>query len=250
MMNDETLDLAELPCKLLDWNDSADRDDLIDLLNNERVVISSTDTIYGFLGMCTQKVYDDICKLKKVAERRPFLILISLDSDKDCDMKSDADRRRSLLREKLSHFVDASVFSDRIIDFLLACWPGPVTVIFDARPGLPEFLVSEKNTIAIRSPQHDGLLSVLPQFNGLFSTSANRTAEKPPAVREEINKELLDEVGVLVCDKSKGDESAGAVASTIIDFSGEGFLQQGLPFRVVRVGAYSVEKLKDLYERV
>jgi tRNA threonylcarbamoyl adenosine modification protein (Sua5/YciO/YrdC/YwlC family) len=194
------------------WEDFEDRQRLIDMLKEKKVVISSTDTIYGILSDVAPQCYDAICELKRVEEKRPFLILVSS-------------------VEKLSYFVDSKNLSVRIVKFVMSCWPGPVTVIFKSRDG---------GTVAIRCPKHDGLLSILPEFNGLFSTSANRAGGKTPRCLEDIDLDLLHEVGYVVTDSNKSCGSG--LPSTIVDIS-DGEL------RLVRSGAFPIEKLKELYEQ-
>ncbi|MBU1008034.1 L-threonylcarbamoyladenylate synthase [Candidatus Dependentiae bacterium] len=215
------------------WGNLTDRSRLIESLKNNEVSIVSTDTVYGFLGNVTLESYDRICFLKNCPTWRPFLILIA-----SPDQES--------MEERLSRFVDLGSVSNRIVSFLSRCWPGPVTAIFKAKPGLPDFLVSEDGTIALRCPDHDGLQAILPAFEGLFSTSANRTGRPVPEKLSRVSPEIFEQVAYTVVDVV--DELDGEIAkrepSSIIDFSGHDDL-----WRVVREGAYSIEKLKEIYEQ-
>ena len=205
----------------LTWGKNEDRQKLVDMLKKEIVVISSTDTIYGFLSDVTSQCYDSICTLKRIKQKRPFLILVSS-------------------VEKLSYFVDSKNLSDRIIRFVKSCWPGPVTIIFKSRDTYAYDTDACVNTVAIRCPKHDGLLSILPEFNGLFSTSANRSGQSSPKCLQDIDQDLLHEVGCIVTDSDK--LCGGRLPSTIIDLSdGE--------FKLVRPGAFPIETLKELYEQ-
>lgn len=211
---------------LLCWDSVKDRGRLIELLRNDCVVISSTDTIHGFLGVLSERVYDEIIRLKQVTKKRPFLILVgSID--------------------KMSHFVASTQLSNQMKRFVSSCWPGPVTFIFKSRQDLPPFLSSEKGTIAIRCPDHKGLLAILSQVDGLFSTSANKSGEQPPRALDEIDSQLLEEVSAVVTDCATSSDSGDGDecrASTIIDLS------RG-DMRVVREGTFQIEKLKEFYDR-
>jgi len=223
--------------KKLIWADDDDRWLLVEALRNNSVAITSTDTIYGFLGALSSASYDRIRSLKQVTAPRPFLILIA-----------------SI--EKLSLFVDPKNLSNKIEKFLNACWPGPLTVICKAKQGLPDFMVSKDRTVALRCPDHTGLQKILPEFDGLFSTSANKTMDLPPIKFSEISTELLEKVEYVVVDE---EEIIKTKPSTIIDFCepipsasckpGPSRLNY-FPFIVVREGAYSLKTLKDIYEQV
>lgn len=208
------------------WSNEQHKTRLIEELRGGRVVISSTDTIFGFLGPCTKEAHVSICNLKGGRGKKPFIILIS-----------------SI--DKLWNFVDKSKISDQMLQFVTKCWPGPVTFVFDAKPGLPDYLVSGATTIALRCPNHAGLLSVLPHFDGLFSTSANRSVDPFPKRFEDINPEVLAAVPLCIINE-RG--VATNVESTIVDVSQQ---KNGrTPFTVLRQGAFSLETLKEIYEEV
>lgn len=50
------------------WQNQKDLDFLKKEINDSCVVISSTDTIYGFLGNITRESFNSICKLKGIFE--------------------------------------------------------------------------------------------------------------------------------------------------------------------------------------
>jgi L-threonylcarbamoyladenylate synthase len=206
------------------WGKEGDMKLLADKLSKDEVVISSTDTVYGFLGKASLESYNKICELKNSVRRRPFLLLVGEIN-------------------KIFSFIDKQSVSNRKLEFLARCWPGPLTVLFRAKEGVPSFLVSERGTIALRCPDHKGLLSVLKNFDGLFSTSANRSDDPAPTRFSEISPELLIEVGCIVMGAA---ESFVTQPSTIIDFSST--IKED--FTVIREGAYSVEELKKIYESV
>jgi L-threonylcarbamoyladenylate synthase len=201
--------------KKLSWAKAGDRALLVDHLGKSKVAITSTDTVYGFLGNTSLESYNRICELKNVTSGRPFLMLVG---------KID----------NIFPFIDKQNVSNRKLGFLGRCWPGPVTVILLGRDG---------STVAFRSPAHEGLQFVLRQVDVLYSTSANRSGDVTPTCYEEIAPELLQEVEYVVVDEP---ERGVAKPSTIIDLSDPA--RDG--FTVVREGAYSIEELKKIYESV
>jgi len=212
--------------KKLYWQNVEDIKLLRDALKKDEVVISSTDTIYGFLGATSQASWDKINELKEVTEKRPFLILVY-----------------SLTN--LSYFIDVSEIPEKTIRFISFCWPGPVTFIFNAKKDLPQFLMSEKGTVALRCPCHEGLQRVLHEFNGLFSTSANKSRETPPHRFKQIEPDILKQVSYVVVDKQESDVQK---ASTLIDLSNPDDTKD-FPFEVIREGAYCKDKLQEIYRR-
>jgi len=60
-------------------------------------------------------------------------------------------------------------------------WPGPLTLLFPAREGLPAGIVSESGEVALRVPGSGLCREVIAAVGGaLTGTSANRSGEPPP----------------------------------------------------------------------
>lgn len=60
-------------------------------------------------------------------------------------------------------------------------WPGPLTLLFPAREGLPAGIVSESGEVALRVPGSGLCREVIAAAGGaLTGTSANRSGEPPP----------------------------------------------------------------------
>jgi len=94
-------------------------------------------------------------------------------------------------------------------------WPGPLTIILQAREILPRILVPD-GTIGLRSPKHPICLNLLELCSGmLVGTSANLT-DRPPATSA---KEALDELGDQVEVILDGGRSPLASASTVVDLT-------------------------------
>lgn len=58
-------------------------------------------------------------------------------------------------------------------------WPGPLTLVVPAAPGLPTELIAGELGIAVRIPASDIARSLAAKFGPLVSTSANRSGEPP-----------------------------------------------------------------------
>ena len=67
-----------------------------------------------------------------------------------------------------------------LADRVLATWPGPVTWLLPARPGLPRWLRGRHRCVAVRVSAHPLVAELCRRFGGpLVSTSANRAGGSP-----------------------------------------------------------------------
>ncbi|MBU4269849.1 L-threonylcarbamoyladenylate synthase [Candidatus Dependentiae bacterium] len=212
--------------KIIYWSEDDSIRKLYDSICKDEISISSTDTILGFLGNTTQNSFDKIVKLKGRKEDKPFLILI--DS-----------------YEKIFNFVDKETIDNpKILNIIKNFWPGPLTIIFNAKKNTPDFLCSKEKTIALRCPKHDGLQKILIFFDGLFSTSANKSNEQVAANLEDINIDIINNTKYIVIDKNNIDTNYKldqTLPSTILDITNRNYI------KVVREGAISVKELKKIY---
>lgn len=235
--------------KNISWASSEDRAFLAGSLRGGDVSIGSSDTVIGFLAPLTLEGYKNLDAIKKRADK-PYLILIGDQS-------------------KLVSFTDQP--KSKGLELLMAsCWPGPVTLIFKAKAGLPDYIKSNEGTVAIRVPDHLGLLSLLQEFSGLFSTSANLHGKPVPESVSQVDSQILESVAYVVTDEVSEDPSnrssrpfdtfsyakasentqgervssiegqSKLLPSTILDCTGD-------QIKVVREGAYPIEQLEAAY---
>lgn len=112
-------------------------------------------------------------------------------------------------------------------------WPGPVTLLLPARPGLAPELLGADGTVAVRVP---GLALArelaLAAGGALVATSANLSGAPPPTEATALAPELVARID-LVLD---GGPTPGGRPSTIVAVAG------GAP-RLVRPGAAAFEEV-------
>jgi L-threonylcarbamoyladenylate synthase len=118
-----------------------------------------------------------------------------------------------------------------------AFWPGPLSILFDARPGVPPLLTAGSGRVAVRVPAHPAarelcLACGLP----LVATSANLSAMPAAADPQELDPELLRGTAGIFCE---GPAPAGGLPSTIVDLTADGTV------RVLRAGAVSEARLRE-----
>lgn len=199
-------------------NNSMDRALLIEVLRKGQGVAGSSDTVLGLLSDTTEqgrKFLDET----KGRQEKPYIILIE-----------------SCL--KASYFVDRDEL-DRVQGLLEAFWPGPLTVIFKAKQGLPSYLTGSDGRVALRVPKHPGLLALLKHFKGLFSTSANLTGKPVPVSVDEIDPKILASVSYVALDDQPQMQKP---PSTIIDCS-------GTEIKLVREGAILWSEIEKYLEK-
>ncbi|MEO1767776.1 L-threonylcarbamoyladenylate synthase [Thiobacter aerophilum] len=115
-------------------------------------------------------------------------------------------------------------------------WPGPLTLILQRAPGVPDEVTGGQNTVGLRVPDHPLTLELLRRFGGgLAAPSANRFGRISPTRPEHVVAEL-DEAIDLILD---GGPCSVGVESTIVDLTGR------RP-TVLRPGRVSLEALEHV----
>jgi L-threonylcarbamoyladenylate synthase len=106
-------------------------------------------------------------------------------------------------------------------------WPGPLTLLIEARGGVLKSVHGGSGLVAVRVPDHAvarGLAQAL--GHPVISTSANRSGEREASTPDEVVVALGEAVDLLL----DAGAAPGGSASTIVDATGR------MP-RLVRVGA-------------
>jgi L-threonylcarbamoyladenylate synthase len=113
-------------------------------------------------------------------------------------------------------------------------WPGPLTLVLPARPGLPAPITAGTATVGIRVPGSE-IARALAGAAGapLVATSANLAGDPPPAVASALAPELRARLDHVL----DGGATPGGLPSTVAEVEGE-------RVRVVRAGAIPAEALE------
>lgn len=109
-------------------------------------------------------------------------------------------------------------------------WPGALTIVLPAQPGLPAGVLGAGGTIACRissSPIANQIVRALGE--PLVATSANRSGEPSPRTAADAARQIGRRVAFLV----DGGKLGGELGSTIVDGTVD-------PPRIVRVGDLDV----------
>jgi L-threonylcarbamoyladenylate synthase len=85
-------------------------------------------------------------------------------------------------------------------------WPGPLTLVLPARPGLPDAVTAGTGTVGVRVPGSEVARALSRAAGGpIVSTSANPSGGPPPSRAEELEPGLRARLdGVLDCGPAPG----------------------------------------------
>jgi L-threonylcarbamoyladenylate synthase len=112
-------------------------------------------------------------------------------------------------------------------------WPGPLTLVLRARPGLSAALTAGSGTIGVRAPGHPTAAAIVDGLGGpVTAPSANPPGAAPPRRLDEARAYFGDGVDVYV----DGGELQGG-ASTVASVDGD-------EVRVLRAGVVSEAALR------
>ena len=135
------------------------------MLSEGQVVVYPTETLYGLLA--TVKNHEAVARIPVLKGRgdNPLPCVIS-DEDQLAQLTDHVTPRHLLLMELF--------------------WPGPLTLVFEARPGLPAAITAKGNTVGVRRTSHALLAAVIEQCGPVVATSANPTGMPTPYEPKEI----------------------------------------------------------------
>ncbi|OGW24690.1 MAG: threonylcarbamoyl-AMP synthase [Nitrospirae bacterium GWC2_42_7] len=177
------------------------------------IVAFPTETFYG-LGV----KYDNISALKKLYEikKRPKEKAMPLIID---DMK-------------MLSMVASSV-SDIAHKLMQKFWPGPLTLLLNAKEDLSEFIVGEAGKVAVRMPGESFALDFAKALEfPITATSANISGVPPADTPGNVVMHFGDNLDLLI----DGERTPGGMPSTIVDASGD-------EIRIMRSGVIPSEEI-------
>ena len=184
------------------------------LLRSGGLVAYPTDTLYGLAADPRhERAVSELYRIKgRLVDRA--LPLIAADLDQIERLAGPFDRRHRELAD--------------------AFWPGPLSLVVAAWPGLSAALLAGLETVAVRVPNHAlarGLARAL--GHPITSTSANRSGCPPTAEPDEVESAFRTGVDLLI----DGGRAPGGPPSTIVDAT-------GARLRLIREGAIPWARLE------
>ncbi len=186
------------------------------LLRSGDIVAFPTETVYGLGADALNKLA--VAKIFEVKKRPHFdpLIVHIAREDWLADVARAVPRAAQKLIEKF--------------------WPGPLTIIFEKQPGVPEIVTAGLPTVAVRMPSHPVARALISAFGKpVAAPSANPFGYMSPTRASHVARMFHDKLD-LVLD---GGASTFGLESTIVAVRGEQVI-------VRRHGAISVEELESV----
>lgn len=96
--------------------------------------------------------------------------------------------------------------------FMQEFLPGPVTVVLEAGPAVPETLTASRDRVGIRVPDHERALAVLERTGPITATSANVSGRESARTVEDLDDRIRRAATVVI----DGGETPGG-GSTVVD---------------------------------
>lgn len=181
--------------RILDVAD--DRDAAIEraaeVLRHGKIVVVPTDTVYGvaadaFNTTGTRRIFG----AKRRSRRFPLPVLVRTP------------------KQLLGLCSSVPAAADHL---MAAYWPGPLTIIVEADPGLQWDLGDNRGTVAVRMPLDDLTLDLIRAVGPIATTSANLSGQPAATTAADAHLQLGDLVELYLDDGERGD----LTPSTIVD---------------------------------
>ena len=164
----------------------------VNMLQKGELVAIPTETVYGLAADATNE--QAISKIYAIKERpadNPLIVHIA----------------------KIEDVYDWAVeFPELAQKMAKQFWPGPLTIVLNAKPHVSTILTGGQSTVALRIPHHNLSLSLLEKSGlALAAPSANKYTQLSPTSPEHVEKGLGEHVPVL-----EGGECKVGIESTIV----------------------------------
>jgi len=190
-----------------------------DQLRKGEVLAMPTDTFYGLAAdPLNLRAVDRVYEIKSRLRHKPLSLLIGSVSQAE-----------SLARDLLPEFY---LLTERF-------WPGPLTLIVHAAPGLPLRVTANSGNVALRVPAAQIPLAVIRQAQvPITATSANLSGAAECTTAQAVRDQLGDRLHIIV----DGGTSPRQVPSTIVDLTVDELGRSC--WRVQREGAIATSEIE------
>lgn len=157
------------------------------------IVAYPTETYYGLaVNPFDDRALEKLYRVKQRSQKKPFLVLI-------------ADR------EQLDNLVlpVPAVFEQLITRF----WPGPLTLVCQARKDIPLLLTGESGTVGCRLSPHKVAGQLLDVYGGpITATSANISGQAAAVCADQVQQVFGESIDLIL----DGGATPGEKGSTLI----------------------------------
>jgi L-threonylcarbamoyladenylate synthase len=191
-----------------------------DVLHSGGIVAFPTETYYGLaVDPFNAEALRHLFSTKRRQQEKPILTLVGTE-------------------EQLPLLVQDIPPLFRVLMDLF--WPGPLTLVFQARTSLPHILTGHTSTVGVRRSSHP-VAQLLPKIFGgpVTATSANISGQAPATTAAQVGRQFNSAVTMIL----DGGRTPGGAGSTLVGIRG-GRLQ------LLRDGAIPFAKVKSVLNQV
>jgi L-threonylcarbamoyladenylate synthase len=204
-------------------SDDSGIDQAVDLLEAGGVIAAPTDTVYGIAARLDRP---DALKRLFLAKGRPEAKAIPI------------------LLGDTAVAAELSGEPEALLTLARAFWPGALTIVSAARPGLPCEVVTigdnGSDTVALRVPDNDIMRALCRKSGGALAvTSANPSGEPPATSANAVLAARLEYLAAVV----DGGQTPGPLPSTIVSVAGAKLL-------MIREGVISGDQVTSVWHQV
>lgn len=93
-------------------------------------------------------------------------------------------------------------------------WPGPLTIVLEKQPSVPDVVTGGLSTVAVRMPDHPLALDLIEQTGPLTAPSANKSGRPSPTSPEHLIHDYGDKI-----DYVDGGPCRIGLESTVVDLT-------------------------------
>jgi len=168
----------------------------IQLLRKGEVIALPTETVYGLAADALDPVA--VAKIFEVKERPRFdPLIVHLPGENWLERVAKIDNRsRAHIKKLIAQF-----------------WPGPLTLVLDRQPIVPEIVTAGLDTVAVRMSSHPVFAEIISAFEKpLAAPSANQFGRISPTTAQDVFDELGGRIPLII---DAGPTTHG-IESTII----------------------------------
>lgn len=186
------------------------------VLKQGGLVAYPTETYYGLAAdPFNERALEKLFNIKKRPQLKPILLLISRRTQLD-ELVQSISKNHFLLMENF--------------------WPGPLTLVFNARNILSDLITGKTGTVGIRHSPHPVANSLLVSFGGpITSTSANISGMEPATSAEDVSSFFGTNVDVIL----DGGKTPGGKGSTLVGYESD-------TLKCIREGCISFQKIGNV----
>jgi len=164
-------------------------------------VVYPTETVYGLGADATASAaVDRVFEIKDRPRDKPLSVAFA-----------DRDHARQYTEP-----------TDRELEFIDRFLPGPVTVVVDREPSLPDNLTHGLPRVGVRIADNEVALALCRAAGPITATSANRSGEPSVRLPAELSVSVSDEAGAIIdTGRTPGTES------TVVDVEADEIIRRG-----------------------